>query len=1142
MKLHLPLGLLSVLALCGGTAVAASYTDLTHSWCDAENNVVYDGRGYFAVQSAANTSVELTVSLSSLLSYVNSNDYRTGNPMLLWDTQYDYGLADNADTGADNGSRTPYLSGYWNNAAWSTDNRVDYSTLSRYAQGDSLTLSITNSSSAGVSVSARDAQGNAVSLYTASGLKSSSNTSVSGYRVNLNYVTAVNLLTASTLDTSTYVPPPDYSLPFESARPEEPGLGRVVFLGDSITHGVSDQSYRWQLFKTLTDNGIENEIAGPLEGYYNNPSHTEDAGSSYGGVAFANAHLAQASGRTHNIISGSTSCTFEGKNYSSGVNYGGHSTASTAAQYNGNTWFCMMGTNDLLSDTPNSGPSTAQYAAQMQKVFGGSVQYDAESDRYDWTPGESWGTMGKLVGDVCEQGDTFYVLSITPWGNHSNHNRDMDHYAGQEFNRNLEAWSTAYAASSGKNVVYVDVCRGMVDLTSGTRNMGHNAFFNSSADRLHPNEQGSILMAGNLAQAMGIGGRTAGLQRRDTAGWAGISPGSLSAGESLFLAENAFTMEEGYTVDVGAAFGNGAEDGWLSAESALSVSLGDGTHSGTLNVSEGYLMWGSEVLYCADTSALQDAGRLRIAWHNGCGAENVQQGYYVWLGDMLIGQGLAATTGQGLNGVLLSSAGASASLSSLSWADAAYAPTTSGLSYQEYAYVAAQDAADVAELVVNSAYTASGVDFSQTSAMDVVAGHIFAQNSTAGETLTYKLASADGWVGMLDCDHTGEINLQVVGKTKHTVFGVVYASSSATLTLEVEGDATVGNGSYSGQTAAIAGSYGNGSAESFRLYMNDGLVQGDIVAGAVYGSGHIGSAKMVISGGMVQGSVLGGSKSSGVVGSAEIIVKGGMIIGDIEAGGRAGTVGNTHVLLSGGVVQGDITKGAATRTEGAVASLTIVGSEARILGSIEADCITLIDVQQDIVATLADASVVELTGKSSTAMVMGQSQRLERLILGSGTSLSAWVSAAVTSSATEYESTLLLSALEVGQGAALNANISFAEGAELSMGGTLTLGSAVSLAGKMCLNLSEEMQQELLSNGRVTLFSGVDALSLGGESLASGSVWNASRVFDNLAPEADYQLSFSQGELSLALVPEPATASLGLLALAALALRRRRAC
>lgn len=1142
MKLHLPLRLLSVLALCGGTAVAASYTDLTHSWCDAENNVVYDGRGYFAVQSAANTSVELTLSLSSLLSYVNSNDYKTGNTMLLWDTQYDYGLADNADTSADNGSRTPYLSGYWNNAAWSTDNRVDYSTLSRYAQGDSLTLSITNSSSSGVSVSARDAQGNAVSLYTAPGLKSSSNTSVSGYRVNLNYVTAVNLLTASTLDTSAYVPPPDYSLPFESLRPDEPGLGRVVFLGDSITHGVNDQSYRWQLFKTLTDNGIENEIAGPRAGYYNNPTHTEDAGSSYGGVAFANVHLAQASGRTHNIISGSTTCTFEGENYSSGVNYGGHSTASTAAGYNGNTWFCMMGTNDLLSDTPNSGPTTAQYATQMQKVFGGAVQYNAEADRYDWTPGEGWGTMGKLVGDVCEQGDTFYMLSITPWGNHSNHNRDMDHYAGQEFNRNLEAWSTAYAAASGKRVVYVDVCRGMVDLTSGTRNMGHNAFFNSSADRLHPNEQGSILMAGNLAQAMGIGGRTAGLQRRDTAGWAGISPGSLSAGESLFLAENAFTMEEGYTVDVGAAFGNGAEDGWLSAEAALSVSLGDGTHSGTLNVSEGYLMWGSEVLYCADTSALQDAGRLRIAWHNGCAAENVQQGYYVWLGDMLIGQGLAATTGQGLNGVLLSSAGAVASLDSVFWADAAYAPTTSGLFSREYAYVAAQDAAAVAGLVANSAYTGSGVDFSQTSATNAAAGQILVRNSTAGETLTYKLASAVGWVGMSDCSHAGDINVQVAGNTTHTVFGAMNGASAATLTLEVAEGASVGNGSYSGQTAAIAGSYGNGHAEAFHVYVEGGSVQGDIVAGAVQGSGRIDAAKMVISGGTVEGSVLGGSKSSGTVGTAEILVKGGTIKGNIEAGGSAGTVGNTHVLLSGGTVEGNITKGTAARTEGAVASLTIVGSEARILGSIEADCITLIDVQQDIIATLANASVIELTGQSATAMVMGQSQQLERLILGSGTALSAWVSAAVTSSATEFETTLLLSALEVGQGAALNANISFAEGAELSMEGTLTLGSAVSLAGKMCLSLSGEMQQELLSSGRVALLSGVDTLSLEGAEMESGSVWDASRVFGNLAYEQDYRLDYSQGVLSLVLVPEPATATLSLLALAALAARRRRAC
>ena len=33
---------------------------------------------------------------------------------------------------------------------------------------------------------------------------------------------------------------------------------------------------------------------------------------------------------------------------------------------------------------------------------------------------------------------------------------------------------------------------------------------------------------------------------------------------------------------------------------------------------------------------------LRLAWHPGDAAQNKPQGYYLWLGDMLIGQGLPA--------------------------------------------------------------------------------------------------------------------------------------------------------------------------------------------------------------------------------------------------------------------------------------------------------------------------------------------------------------------------------------------------------------------------------------------------------------------------------------------------------------------
>lgn len=114
------------------------------------------------------------------------------------------------------------------------------------------------------------------------------------------------------------------------------------------------------------------------------------------------------------------------------------------------------------------------------------MSYDSATDKYTWAAGESWGTMGTIVSDVHGEGDTFYMLSITPWGNHSNHNRDMDHYSAQEFNRNLEAWTEAYSTATGKNVVYVDVTRGMVDKTADKRFMGYDALLQQLRRPLAP--------------------------------------------------------------------------------------------------------------------------------------------------------------------------------------------------------------------------------------------------------------------------------------------------------------------------------------------------------------------------------------------------------------------------------------------------------------------------------------------------------------------------------------------------------------------------------------------------------------------------------------------------------------------------------
>lgn len=1170
------------LAACFHSAQAETYTNLKESWCDEVNNVIYNGQGYFSVQSAANTSLELTLNLNSLYSYVNSNDYSGSSYMLLWENSIqNYGLGDNANTADATGSRTPYLSG-WTSAAWNaSSNNVTYSSLQSYADtAGNVVLSITNHKDNGVIVTAKDAQGTAQTLYSAGALKYGSMSGVSGYYVNLNYVTAVTLHTASSLDTDSYVPPKDYRVPFESQRTDGTSIGRVTFLGDSITHGVNDQSYRWQLFKTLTDNGIENEIVGPREGYFSTPNHTEDAGSSYGGVDFANVHLAQASGRTHNIISGSNSGM-------TGVNYGGHSTTSTGKAYDSNTWFCMMGTNDMLSD---GGSSTADYCNKMAKMLGGTVSY-SESSGYTWVKDESnWGTMGTIVKDVHGEGDTFYMLSITPWGRHANSNTESYHFGAQEFNRNLALWVDEYKAATGKNVVYVDVTRGMVDKTSSISFYGHDAFFNApGSDGLHPNDQGSLIMAGNLAQAMGIGGRTAGLERQGTSGWKSATVGTVSAGaNAILVGENAFTMDNGYTVDFSAVFGNGETGGWLSADNALSISLGDGTNSGTLNLSEGYIMWGNDVLFCQDNS-VSGLDSLRVVWHNGNAADNVLKGYYVWLGDMLIGQGLSATEGQGLNGILFSASGADGRITNLTWTNGAYAPTTLGKYSAEHAYITTQDAAAVSGLVANTvlanmpagghdnaaAAVGSNVDYTGITGQVVAAQSHLVTTSLSSDS-SYVITSTAGWIGLTNCNPTGAVNAQLTGTAVNAIFGVMNNGNAGDLTLEIaEGAVIEGTGKkYTPSTdVAIAGSLALGAeyakAASFNVYVNGGTVNGNIIGGSASGNGTINQVNLNINSGTVNGTVYGGSMSApSTVESANIRVSGGTITGDIVAGGlTGGTVGSAEVTISGGVIKGGITKGAA-----ASSVVTIDGNKASIGGNIEADKVTLKNVsssgyadgfdryagtisapvvvldnvKNNILATLEGLESLSAVNASMAEITAGDEMELQSLELGGGSSLGLFRSADHTvSSETETTLTVIDSLRVSGSGSVLNANLVMAEGSMLNLAGnSLQLGSSLTLGGVALDDTTVNLVKSLSVGSSLTLFTGVDELIIGSDSWTGAMTTEASAAFSNAELDG-YRLVYdgaASGKVSIttAAVPEPTTATLSLLSLAALAARRRR--
>jgi hypothetical protein len=624
-------------------------------------------------------------------------------------------------------------------------------------------------------------------------------------------------------------------------------------------------------------------------------------------------------------------------------------------------------------------------------------------------------------------------------------------------------------------------------------------------------------------------------------------------------------MTDGYTIDLSASFGNGAADGWLSADNALSISLGDGTNSGTLNLSEGYIMWGSDVLFCWDNSTLADEGNLRIAWHNGNTADNVLSGYYVWLDDMLIGQGLSATEGTGLNGVLISASGADGTITGLTWADKAYAPTTIGKSSSEYAYYTTQDQSTISGFVGN---TASGKNFANAPEVALTSSTQIVNSAQSPRTV--KLTSATGWTGMTSLQNSGEVNVQLTGNVHNTIFGSMNSATGARLTLELVAGSSIGNGTYDGQTAAIAGSYGGGDAESFHVYLNGATVGGDVVGGAIHGDGVIGDAKLVFNGAAVNGNVIGGSKvSGGVVDNASIIVNGGKITGNIDAGGDAGTIGNTSVLITGGEITGNITKGSATRKNSAIASVTVEGNSASIGGDISADkvtlrgvtasdnekgfdkysglittgTLTLDNVQIDLKATLdTGISEIEIDNGSCTGAILGDERALNRLKLSSGTTFTAYSQAVVGISdiTSTQESTLSVSILEAGVGASLNANLVFNASSELILGGTLTMGSDVNLATGMTLTLSDAMLEQLYGLQAVTLFSGVDTLTLDGNEIATNSEISVNGVFSNLEASFDYTMAYVGGNVNLFIIPEPATTTLSLAALAFLAARRRR--
>lgn len=159
--------------------------------------------------------------------------------------------------------------------------------------------------------------------------------------------------------------------------------------------------------------------------------------------------------------------------------------------------------------------------------------------------------------------------------------------------------------------------------------------------------------------------------------------------------------------------------------------------------------------------------------------------------------------------------------------------------------------------------------------------------------------------------------------------------------------------------------------------------------------------------------------------------------------------------------------------------------------------------------------------------------------------------ATVTVGTLENEKTLTVTSHATFSGGQVNANLAFADGAEVTLNQALSMGSSLSLGSNLTLSGEQYEAITSMTSGSepVKLFTGVDMLTLGGDSYTAGSSTLDSssgkdlRDYFSNVDSGKYYLGYNAaGDVYAGLiVPEPTTATLSLLALAGLMARRRRA-
>lgn len=374
-----------------------------------------------------------------------------------------------------------------------------------------------------------------------------------------------------------------------------PDLGKIVCIGDSITQANgSVASYRYALWKHCVDSGTAYTPLGSMS-IFQNGQPASPVAADYLGKTFPNFHEGHYGWDVAWTVDGKS----VGNRPNTGQNTGG--IAEWSAKYGRQlkTATLLMGVNDLSRG--NGSPTYSD-----EKIV------------------ENTKTLVKKLQKNAPRLDAVHVFSVLPsaqamWGN----GRGVPRPAIEKYNVLLKANIAKGSWNHGKTkVIYHDI-------TPGFDPAEH------TYDRLHPNAQGELVVASNIARALGLNQRTAGLNRRGNAELTKLSGASQHKWAGAKKGAHEFTF---------------AATMKLKPGKTVNVICGNGETAGAVIVEESAIFWNgggkAKLLYGQTADAYKDKfmskskKSLRVAWisarKNGAPA-----GFYVWLDDALIGEALA---------------------------------------------------------------------------------------------------------------------------------------------------------------------------------------------------------------------------------------------------------------------------------------------------------------------------------------------------------------------------------------------------------------------------------------------------------------------------------------------------------------------